>query len=218
MLICENFLLLILGKWKHRNFIAVGSEGSKCLIGAGIMDLILREKLLLEGKKLRVIDTNLTGDEFLDKILTIIKDSKKIRKLYRWIERLSYNHIIQLNTLVFKSLESQGILKFERRVTAKIFYRWKFDLTRPEVIQSLLERIQKVFSDDLDPDIELLCLLSLLKISRLTKASISKEYRKIAKYRIKELIRVGNYDPIHLEMIVKTRKALRDSMREGIIA
>jgi len=182
------------------------------------MDLILREKLLLEGKKLRVIDTNLTGDESLDEILTIIKDSKKIRKLYRWFERLSYYHVIQLNTLVFKSLESQGILKFERRVTAKVFYKWRFDLTKPEVIQSLLERIQKVFSDNLDPDIELLCLLSLFKISRLFKACISKEYRNIAKYRIEELVRVGNYDPSHSEMIVKTRKALRDSMREGIWA
>jgi len=217
MLIYESFFLLFLGKWKHRNFIAVGSDNTKYLIGAGIMDLILREKLVLEGKKLRVIDTNLTGVEYLDEILTIIKDSKKIRKLYRWFERLSYYHVIQLNTLVFKSLESQGILKFERRVTAKIFYRWKFDLTRPEVIQSLLERIQKVFSDDLDPDIELLCLLSLLKNSRLTKASISKEYRKIVKYRIEDLVRFGNYDPINLEMIVKTRKALRDSMREGIM-
>ena len=125
MLIYESFFLLFLGKWKHRNFIAVGSDNTKYLIGAGIMDLILREKL---------------------------------------------------------------------------------------------ERIQKFFSDDLDPDIELLCLLSLLKNSRLTKASISKEYRKIAKYRIEELVRVGNYDPSHLEMIVKTRKALRDSMREGIMA
>jgi len=218
MLICENFLLLILEKWKHRNSIAIGSYDSKCLVGAGIMDLILREKLLLEGKRLIVIDTNLTGVESLDEILTIIKDSKKIRKLYRWVERLSYNHEILLNTLVFKSLESQGILKFERRVTAKIFYKWWYYLTRPEVIKSLLERIQNVFSEDLDPDIELLCLLSLFKISRLFKTCISKEYRKIAKYRIEELVRLGNYDPSHLEMIVKTRKALKESMREGMMA
>jgi len=218
MLICESFLLLILEKWKHRNSIALGSYDSKCLPGAGIMDLILRENLLLEGKKLRVIDTNSTGDESLDEILAIIKDSKKIRKLYRWVERLSYYHSIQLYTLVFKSLESQGILKFEKRVTAKIFYKWRYDFTRPEVIQLLLERIQKVFSDNLDPDIELLCLLSLFKISKLIKVCISKEYRKIAKYRIEELVRVGNYDPSHLEMIVKTRRALRDAMREGIWA
>ena len=214
MLICESYFLLILEKWKHKNSIALGSYEIKYLPGAGIMDLILREKLLLEGKKLRVIDTNSTGDVYLDEILAIIKDSKKIRKLNRWVERLSLYHHIQLYTLVFKSLESQGILKFEKRVFAKVFYKWSYDFTRPEVIQSLLERIQKVFSENLDPDIELLCLLSLLKNSKLIKVCIPKEYRSVAKYRIEQLVRVGNYDPIHLEMIVKTRRALRDAMRE----
>lgn len=214
MLIAESYLLVFLEKWKHRKSIAFGHEGTLCLAGAGIMNLYLRGKLILEGKRLKIIDTTPTGVEFLDEILTMIKDSKKIRKLNRWIILISNYRNIKCDSLVFKSLENQGILQFERR----ILYKWRYNFIRPEVIQSLLQRIQNAFIDNLDPDIELLCLLSLLKITRLFKVCISKEYRNQVKYRMEQLLRFGNYDPSHLEMIVKTKKAIRNALREGIIA
>lgn len=214
MLICESYLLVFLEKWKHRKSIAVGQENTVCLAGAGIMDLILRGKLMIERKRLKLIDTNPTGVEYLDEILAMIKDSKKIRKLNRWIILISNYRSIKCDSLVFKSLENQGILQFEKR----IFYKWRYNFIRPEVIQSLLQRIQNAFIDNLDPDIELLCLLSLLKITRLFKVCISKEYRNQVKYRMEQLLRFGNYDPSHLEMIVKTKKAIRNALREGIIA
>jgi len=212
MLICENYLLVSLENWKHQDSITPGTSESICLAGAWIMDLILREKLLIEGKKLRVIDTNSTGDEYLDEILSIIKDSEKIRKLNRWVDLLSRRHIFQNYTLALKRLESQGILKFEGKVTARIFYKFSYDFTKPEVKQSLLEQIQKVLIDNLDPDTELLCLLSLLRISSLINVCISKENRKVAKNRIEDLVRFGNYDPSHLEMILKIKKAYNSTL------
>ncbi len=212
MLICENYLLVSLENWKHQDSITPGASESICLAGAWIMDLILREKLLIEGKKLRVIDTDSTGDEYIDEILTRIKDSKKIRKLKRWVDLLSRRHIFQNYTLALKRLESQSILKFEGKVTARIFYKFSYDFTKPEVKETLLEQIQKVFIDNLDPDTELLCLLSLLRISSLIKVCISKEYRKEAKNRIEDLGRSGNYDPNHLEMISKIKKAYNSTL------
>lgn len=212
MLICENYLLVFLEKWKHEDSFTPGSSESIGLAGAWIMDLILREKLLIEGKKLRVIDTDSTGDEYIDEILTIIKDSKKIRKLKRWVDLLSKRYNFQNYTVVLKRLENHGILKFEEKVTAKIFYKWKYDLIKPEVKQSLLEQIQNVFIDNLDPDTELLCLLSLLRISGLINVCISKENRKVAKDRIDDLVRFGNYDPSLLEMILKIKKAYRSTL------
>jgi len=212
MLISENCLLVSLEYWKHQDSITPGASESICLAGAWIMDLILREKLVIEGKRLRVIDTNSTGDEYLDEILTIIKDSKKILKVKRWVDLLSRRHIFQNYTVALKRLESQGILKFEGKVTARIFYKFSYDYTKPEVKKSLLEQIQKVFIDNLDPDIELLCLLSLLRISNLIKVCIPKENRKAAKLRIEDLVRSGNYDPSHLEMILKIKKAYNSTL------
>jgi hypothetical protein len=211
MLISEKFLLVSLENWPYQDSIRPGPSESICLAGAWIMDLILREKLLIEGKKLIVIDTNSTGDEYLDGILTIIKDYKKIRKLNRWVELLSKRHIFQNYTLALKRLESQGILKFEGKGFARIFYKFSYDYIKPEVKQSLLEQIQKVLIDNVEPDTELLCLLSLIRFSSLYKVCIPKEYRKAAKLRIKDLLRSGNYDPSLLEMISKIKKAYRSS-------
>jgi len=212
MLISENFLLVFIESWGHEDSITPGVSGSICLAGAWIMDLILRGKLLIEGKKLRVIDANLTGDEYLDEIFTIIKDSKKILKLKRWVDLLSRRYNFQNYTLAFKSLESQGILKFEEKVTAKIFYKWKYDFTKPEVKRSLLEQIQKVVIDNVDPDTELLCLLSLVRFSSLINDCIPKEYRKVAKSRIEDLLRSSNYDPNLLEMFLKIKKAYKSTL------
>ncbi len=215
MLICESYLLVYLEKWKHRKSIAFGHDGTTCLAGAGIMDLFLRGKLILEGKRLEVINTNPTGVEFLDEILTMIKDSKKVRKLKRWIILISNYRNIKCDSLVFKSLENQGILQCEQRVTARIFYKWRYNIIRPEVIQSLLQRIQNAFIDNIDPDIEFLCLLKLIQISRLFKVCISKEYRSIAKHRLEHLLRFGNYDPSHLEMIKSIKKAINDALTDA---
>lgn len=215
MLICESYLLIYLEKWKHRESIALGQDAGACLAGASIMDLILRGKLILEGKRLKLIDPNPTGVEFLDKILNMIKNTKKARKLNRYVDTISGKGCIERNNLVLKSLQNQGILQFEMKVTAKIFYKWSYNIIRPEVVQSLLYRIQNAFIDDsLDPEIELLCLLNLLQISRLFKMSISKEYRNLVKHRMERLLLFGDFDPSHLEMIKSIKKAVKAALTD----
>lgn len=208
-------MLVYLDKWKHRKSIPFGHSGTLCLAGAGIMDLYLRGKLILEKKRLEVIDTNPTGVKFLDEILTIIKDFKKIRKLKRWIIHFSNYRNIQGDSLVIESLENQGIIHCEKSVTAGIFVKWRYNIIKPEVIQSLLHQIQNAFIDNQEPDVEFLCLLKLLQIERLFHFSISKEYRSIVKRRLEHLLRYGNYDPIQLEMISRIKKAIKDALSIG---
>ena len=214
MLICESYLLIYLERWKDRDTITITNPAGVCLVGAGIMDLILRGKLMIEGKKLITHDTSPTGIAFLDEILTMIKDSKKIRKLNRWVIGISGYHSLQRYNLIFQNLERQGIIKFQQIVSGRIFIKWKYEFTNPEVISSLLERIEKVFIETIDPEIELFCLLNLLRISRLFKISVSEEYRKTAKFRMEQLLQAGDYDPNHLEMIVKIKKAYRAAERD----
>lgn len=215
MLICESYLLITLDESKGKNYLRAGIAKDECFAGAWIMDLFLRRKVSIEGKKLSVIDINSTGDKYLDEILSILNNSKMTHKTRYWIRILSFQHKITIYDLILKRLESQGVLKFEKESFLKIFKRWGYFFLQPEVKQSLLEQIRNVIINNLDPDINLLCLLSLLKISRLIKVYIPKEYRKVAKYRIDELIRFGTYDPKHLEMIVSIRKAIKDALSGG---
>jgi hypothetical protein len=217
MLICESYLLIYLEKWKHKKSIALGQDGIFCLAGAGIMDLILREKLMLDGKRIKLIDTNPTGVAFLDEILTMVKESKKVRKLYGWIIRIGGKHYVDRINLVFKSLENQGILQFEWRVAAKIFYKWNYNFIKPELIQSLLQQVQNAFIDSgIEPEIELLCLLNLLRQSRLFSMCISKEYRNLVKHRMEQLLLFGNYDPSHIELIKLVKKAIKSALTSDL--
>lgn len=211
MLISENFLLVFLEKLKHKDSIAPMSPDNICLAGAWIMDLILRGKLSIEGKSLLVINTSSTGDEYLDEIFAIIKDSKRKHKLNRWVDLLSSKYNKQIHSSALKRLQSQGILTFKENIVAKIFYKWDYILARPEIVQSLLEQIQKVFIENIDPNIELLCLLSLLRLNKSIKVCIAKEYRKYAKYRYEELIHSDKYEPNHIEMILKIKKAFKST-------
>lgn len=215
MLICENFLLIFLEKWKHRKSVSFNTYATACLAGAGIMDLVLKNKLLIEVNKLQVIDSSSTGDLYLDEILTMIKESKKTHSIHYWISSISGQHHVQRYTLIFKSLEGQRILQFDRGVKAKIFYSFKYNFIQPEVIYSLLEQIQGVFSTDLDPDIDILCLIPLIQLSRLIKVCVSKTYLKTVKYRIEQLLRFGNYDSIYLEMISIIRKACKATISDA---
>jgi len=215
MLISESYLLITLDESKGKHYLRAGIAKDECFAAAWIMDLILRGKLAIEGKKLKVIDPSSTGDEYLDDILNVLKGSKMIHKIRYWIRIFSSQQKIKLNDLTLKRLESQGVLKFEKEPFLKIFKRWGYFFIQPEVKKSLVEQIRNVIIDNLDPDIYLLCLLNLLKISRLIKVYIPKEYRKVAKYRIDELIRFGKYDPKHLEMIISMKKAIKDALSRG---
>lgn len=215
MLICENFLLVFLQKWEHRGFAALTSQGTYCLMGAGILDLYFRGKLILEGKKLIVIDPNPTGVDFLDEILTKIKESKKIRKMSSWLYTLSGRNITERKNLILKSLENQGILQYERRVHIKIFENYRYNFLKPEVVQSLMKRIENAFIDSPDPDIAFLCLIYLLKIARVYNVCISKEYRSRIYQRMQTLLSHGNYDPTHLEMLKRIKKDIKNALSSG---
>ena len=215
MLICENFVLVFLAKWELRGFAALTSQGKYCLIGAGIMDLYFRGKLMLEGKRLIVIDPNPTGVEFLDEILNQIKDSKRIRKVSSWLYALSHRNFIERETLVFKSLENQGILQCERRVHVKIFENWRYRFIKPEVVQSIMKQIENAFIDSADPDIECLCLTYLLKIARVYNNCISKKYRSRIYQRMQILLRDSNYDPTHLDLLKRIKKDIKNALSKG---
>lgn len=215
MLISESYFLLMLDDSKGKNRIKDYFGRKECFAAAWIMDLIFRRKLSVVGKKLEVIDSTSTGDEDLDEILGILKDSKKMRKLRTWVFLFSSNYLINLYDLIFKRLENQGILKYEKKPILRVFVNLRYFFLQPEVKQPLLEQIYKVIIDNLGPDIRLLCLLNLLKISRLISVHVPKEYRKLAKYRIDDLVHYGKYEPKHLEMILSIEKAIKKAMEKN---
>lgn len=209
MLISENYLLMTLEETEEKNYVRSGVARNECLAGALIMDLIFKGKLSVEGKKLKIIDTSPTGDELLDEILTIFKESTMVHKIRYWVGVFSITYKLKIKELILRRLDNENILKFEKKSISRIFVKFGYTFIRPEVRSSLIEQIRKIFIDNLEPDIYLLCLLMLLKISRLIRVHIPKEFRKFAGYHIDELILYGKYDPKYLEMISSIKKAIK---------
>ncbi len=211
MLVSRNYLLMILDEEKGKIYSRASAAKDLGLIGAMMMDLYLRGKILIERKKIRIIDPTSTGDEYLDDILEILKSSKKIRKLNRWIDRISRRYKTYYYAF-FKRLEKQEILKIEVKKTFKIFETKRFYLQRPEVKMVILEQIQNTIVNNLSPSIDLLCLLSLIEVSGLIKVYIAKEFRKQVRMRIEELIYTENLNPRDQEMIISITKAIKDTI------
>lgn len=150
--------------------------------------------------------------------MEILKSSKKIRKLNRWIDRISKRYKTYYYAF-FKRLEKQEILKIEVKKTFKIFETKRFYLQRPEVKMVILEQIQNVIVNNLSPSIDLLCLLSLLEVSGLIKVYIAKDFRKQVRMRIEELIYTENLNPRDQEMIISITKAIKDiiAARQAVV-
>ena len=211
MLISRNYLLMILDDERGKRYSRASAAKDLGLAGAMLMDLFLRGKISIERKRVKIIDPSTTGDEYLDEILGILLHSKRERKLRIWVDKLSRRYKTYYY-LFFMRLEDQGIVRREVKKALKIFEITRFYLQRPEVKATILEQIQNVIVNNLSPGIELLCLLSLLKVSNLIKVYIAKEYRKEVKRRIDEMIQSEILDPRNQEMIMSITKAIKDIM------
>ena len=107
--------------------------------------------------------------------------------------------------LYFDLMEQQGILKSEISPLLKIKLYY---LLKPELKSQLLEKIRNVVNNDNEPSIDNICLLVLLEESKLIKVYISRDLRKKAKNRIKEILNSDQLDSLSREMILRIKKEI----------
>ncbi|MBY8988125.1 MAG: GPP34 family phosphoprotein [Candidatus Lokiarchaeota archaeon] len=171
--------------------------------GALLMDLFLQGKITITKSNVEIVNSSSTGDEFLDQILEIIVNSEKKRSLMNWIDRISQKY--EYYYLYFDLMEQQGILKSEISPLLKIKLYY---LQKPELKSQLLEKIRNVVNNDNEHSIDNICLLVLLEESKLIKVYISRDLRKKAKNRIKEILNSDQLDSLSREMILRIKKEI----------
>lgn len=202
IIVSKSYLLMVLDEQKGGSY----SRGFESLgfAGALLMDLFLQDRIMLTGSNVEIIDSKSTGNDFLDPILEIIANSEKKRSLINWIDRLSQKFTQDYN-LYFDLMEKQGILKSEVKphLKAKLYY-----LQKPELKSQILEEIQNFINNNIEPKIEVLCLLVLLDESGLIKVYLSRDIRKKAKTRIKEMLYSEHLDSSKREMISNIKKEI----------
>jgi len=195
MLISERFLLLLLNDRKGKSHFFANFDKNLGLAGAMILDLGFKGKVSISGKKLRILDYHASGDPIIDKILVFLYNTKKPLKLKRWLVKIARSYK-KFSMCLYQRLENYGILTSGLKANRYYFIK-------PEIKQSLLKQIKQGMIDDMNPDIELLCLLSLITLCGFLDKCIAKEYRKIVRKLIYQFIFSNNYRSETLEFVLK---------------
>jgi len=199
--ISKSYLLMALNEEKgicySRGFESLG------FAGALLMDLYLQGKITTIKGIVEIADSSSTGDEILDQILEIIKNSEKNRSLMSWIDRISQKY--DFYYLFFDLMERQGILKSDivPELKTKLY-----SLQKPKIKSELLDKIHNVVDSDEEPSINTICLLVLLEESKLIKVYFPRDFRKKLRNRIKVLFRSELLDSSKREMILGIRKEI----------
>jgi len=213
--LAEKFILLAL-KDESGAWVTGDTEILYALPGCIIIELTQNEYLRIENKKLVISKEELTGDPILDKALTLIKESPKLKSPKVWVEKLS-GKMKGLKDEYLSRLQEKGILRLEKGKVLWIFDTKKYPTNNPMPELKLRQKIRDVVIAGSSPDPEMAALLSLVHATDLVNEIFEKDERKNARKRIKEIFKetkVGN--PV-AEMIEEIQVALTVVLMAAVV-
>jgi len=200
MLLAEKVLLFLINEKKNKLYSTFRGGNGRFTCGgltiACLLDLYLKKKISFEksGKRriiINLIDDSSTGDSYLDTLIAEIKAYKKeryfskIRFKLSNLKRRNWRFYDVIN-MFLERLDKQGIIKHEKDVAA---YGGGSDIIiKPEVKKEIRDNIRAIVLENKDPDLEMLCLLTLIRGFRLFVIAFTWEHNKEAKKRIRELL------------------------------
>jgi len=184
----EELLLLALDDEKGTIVSKASMAISYSLAGAVLLELVLQQKVQLDGKHLVLKDSRLTGDYIYDFVIKLLSSSEKLRTIEYWITKLG-DKIKEIKEKLLERLTDKGILEKVEGKVLWIFSTQKYPTRyeKPEYV--LRKRIHDIVIGGNEPDDQSSMLLGLIQASDLVKEVFrNKEEYKAAKKRIKELV------------------------------
>ncbi|MEI6682912.1 MAG: GPP34 family phosphoprotein [Bacteroidota bacterium] len=138
------------------------------LTGAILFELQQKGRIGFVNDEIVVIDPKTTDNVVLDRVLNLIKSSKKSRSLRSWIQRIVYKKLLLRKTILKQLIQNQVIAKEEYSLMM-VFYQTKFPLVNTELKRKLQEEIyEKIVTDKnlTDEDVMLLVVMNNCKMVR----------------------------------------------------
>ena len=185
----EEILLLALRD--EEGTIEMGSMYQYAIGGAVLAELVMRQRVRLEGSgKKRIValvDAGPTGKPFLDDCLGRIGESKKQRSAQDWVTRFANTK--QLKHRLAEQLCALGILRTDEDKVLLLFTRRIYPEidSRPE--QDLVERLrQAIFSDSNRLEPRTAVLVALAHKAGLLANAFDKRDLKARKARIEQIV------------------------------
>lgn len=138
------------------------------IAGAILFELHQLGRITIASDNIAVIDPKSTNDVILDRVLNLIKTSKKRRSLRSWIQRIVYKKLL-LRKTVLKQLIQQKIVGKEDYSLMMVFYQTKFPILDTELKRKVQEEIQDILVNDKPITAENLMLLAVMNNCRMVR-------------------------------------------------
>lgn len=138
------------------------------LAGAILFELIQKGRIELKDNMVHLISSKATDDLVLDKVLSLIKASKKERNLRSWIQRIVYKKMM-LRKSILKGLVDKKVLKREEYTLLMVFYQNKYPVLNTELKKKIQEDLcDKITAEKTmtDHDLMLLSIMHTCKMVR----------------------------------------------------
>lgn len=177
------------------------------IAGAILLELAEMKRISIEGKKIKLLDSHKAGDPMLDRVISILLGSKRDMRVKALISKIAQSPRKYKKPLI-KGLIEKRYLK-EVRKKFLIFPYKRYPSTNTSFRREMVEKIRRLVlrKDGDDRDILLLTgLAGACKFSH--KFFDTKEERKIAKKRIKEIIEESQIDKAIDETIKAVQAAV----------
>jgi hypothetical protein len=158
------------------------------LTGAVLLDLTLRGRLTFAGKTVTVSDATPTGDDILDDALAEIGRSRRSRTAQHWVMHLQ-RHIPHHRDRLLARLVGHGILRQAEDRVLGIIPRQRYPEVDHTTEAELNARLRAIALEGAPPATDDALLLSLVYACRLDGVLFSREERKAAKQRAKDITR-----------------------------
>jgi hypothetical protein len=185
--LAEELLLLGLDAESGEIILSVSTALPYGLVGAILLELHLKGKILLTNNHVKVIDSTSTGNEIMDEVLSMIQSHNKEEEPKFWIRTIN-GAIDDITERLIAILIKKGVLRKESKKILWIIPVERFPAkdVLPEVHTRIL--LRSIVLENVEPTSRTLALLSLVKSSNLIDELFLKDERKQATNIINEYI------------------------------
>jgi len=158
------------------------------LAAAVLMELAIKEKIRIEGKKLVAAPAGDTGDAILDECLNLIRAATKPKTVQSWISRLGGRKSIQRSYL--DRLVQKRVLRREERRILWVFPADRYPTSNPLEELEVRRRLRQTAFTATAPNARTRFLVSLVRACDLIgEVFTDRDERKKAKKRFAELVK-----------------------------
>ncbi len=138
------------------------------LAGAILFELQQKGRITITSDDIAVINPKSTGEVVLDRVLNLIKTSKKRRSLRSWIQRIVYKKLL-LRKTILKQLIQDKIITREEYSLMIVFYQTKFPILNLEMKRKIQEEIYDLIVNDKHLSNDDLMLLVVMNSCRMIR-------------------------------------------------